>query len=762
MNRAYFAGNYYTGAYGTGRSNLITSPVPILWAWSRFSAPISANFLIDTSGQVLFIGNDISALGHSGTNLASSTTTPISIARPGSYTSAICAASFNSAFLDGSDGSIWVCGFGSYLGNNTTTTVSSPVSLARPGSYSAIFCGSTRGFWAIEGSTGTVYGWGYNNNGALGDNTKTTRSSPVSLARPGSYKMVNGSMSHTLFIDGATGNIWSSGLNTSGQLGNNTLNSTSSPVSIARPGSYSSVVVSTNIGGDPTSLISSSYALDAATGNIWAWGDNTVGQLGNNSMTGTSSPVSIARPGSYSAISAYDYVVAAIDASDGSLWSWGLNALGNIGDGTTISRSSPVSVLGGRSYISVAVGSTGTYAMTSDGTIYCIGLDSSNYFGRQATIYTTSLIPVLSALSFTKINSSIYLDSSGNVYCSGSGGAGSLGNNTMDDSVSPVSIARPGSYTDIAMTFLANSGVTHTLYTACAAIDGATGNIWIWGHNFRGQLGNNTMTSTSSPVSIARPGSYSTISGSVGGNFAAIEASTGNVYVWGHNGNGQLGINSLTATSSPVSIARPGSYSYVYASYFATLFIDGATGRIYGSGSNSSGQLGNLTIATRSSPVSLARPGSYKMAVMCMASSYAIDASDGSLWAWGANTIGQLGDGTLAGKSSPVSVLGARSYVSLLGSANSSTVFMLDSSGTIWALGDNSNGQFGNGTTVSASSPISLAIQSVKFINKTSNPGTLLTIDAEAPVVDTQPSNATKVQGETVQFTVAAHGNPSL
>jgi alpha-tubulin suppressor-like RCC1 family protein len=540
------------------------------------------------------------------------------------------------------------------------------------------------------------------------------------------------------------------------------LNSTSSPVSIARPGSYSVVVVATNIGADPTSLISSSYAIDAATGNIWAWGNNTLGQLGNNTMTGSSSPVSIARPGSYSAISAYDYTVAAIDALDGSLWTWGLNALGSIGDGTTISRSSPVSVLGGRSYTSVAIGSAGIYAMTSNGTIYCAGLDSSNYFGRQATLYTTSLIPVLSTLSFTKINSSIYLDSSGNVYCSGPGGAGSLGNNTMDDSVSPVSISRPGSYTDIAMTFLNNTGVIHTLYTTCAAIDGATGNIWTWGYNFKGQLGNNTMTSTSSPVSIARPGSYSAISGSVGGNFAAIEASTGNVYVWGYNGNGQLGNNSLTATSSPVSIARPGSYSYVYASSYATLFIDGTTGMIYGSGINSSGQLGTNTIATRSSPVSLARPGSYKMVVMCSTSSYAIDASDGSLWAWGANSLGQLGNGNTTSTSSPVSVLGGRSYVSLLGSAHTGTVFMLDSSGTVWALGDNSSGQFGNGMTVSSSSPISLAIQSVKFISKTSNPGTLLIIDALSPVVDTQPSNAIKVQGETAQFSVVAHGNPSL
>jgi len=769
MNRTYFAGNYYVGNNGVGRTNLVTSPTPIGGTWANYftSAKIAYKdwFLIDTTGKVFFLGYDATVLGVGGTNQCISCTVPTSIARPGSYSNVAFAASNTAAFLDGSNGSIWTTGIASsgQLGNNTTTPVSSPVSISRSSSYSKL--ASSRGpgtFWAIDGATGTVFGWGSNTLGQLGDNTKANKSSPVSVARPGSYKDVAG-YSHVLLIDAATGNIWASGYNVSGQLGNNTINTVSSPVSIARPGSYTAIAAGC-AGGF------CSFAIDASTGNIWAWGDNAYGLLGNNTMTGTSSPVSIARQASYASVSCCGFSVIAIDASDGSLWAWGANWYGQLGDGTTTNRSSPVSVLGNRSYVSAKAGGDSIYAMTADGTVYVWGYDFANQLGRQVLVYTSTLIPLLNSATFTKIVNNIFLDSAGNAWCTGSDGVGSLGDNATADQSSLVSIARPGSYKDIAATYLPNSDP----YVACAAIDGATGNIWTWGQNLGGALGNNTLTNTSSPVSIARSGSYSSIiSGGYGTCFIAIEASTGNVYSWGINGYGQLGNNTLTNTSSPVSIARSTSYSAVAAGGMGTVaYIDGATGNIWMTGRNSVGQLGDNTKTGKSSPVSIKRAASYKAVAIADETTYAIDASDGSLWAWGFNNIGQLGDGTVTDKSSPVSVLGGRSYINVIAlpyngilkatGYSASTVFMLDANGIVYALGDNTYGQFGNGTTTGCSSPISLSFVSVQSIQTTFTAGIFLTINAVAPIVDTQPSNTEKTQGQTATFTVVAHGNPAL
>jgi len=764
MNRVYVSGNYFVGNNGAGRTTIIKSPVSIPGIWANycdtgFLTFTKTWFLIDTTGKVFYLGTDDVNYGISGTNSTPFTSTiPVSIARPGSYSAVISSIGTNSAFIDGATGNIWTSGYGALgsLGNNTLTAVSSPVSIARPGSYRSIAVGGgAYTIFAIDATTGMVFGWGSNASGQIGDNTKSTRSSPVSIARNGSYSKVAPANGFTLFIDAATGNIWGTGAGTKGQLGNNTIGSVSSPVSIARPGSYRDIA--------GTAYSGTGFAIDASDGSLWAWGDNTFGLLGNNTLTPTSSPVSIARPGSYSSISATCYHAVAIDASDGSLWAWGANWHGQLGDGTSIPRSSPVSVLGNRSYISVKTGNSATVAMTADGTVYVWGYDGANQLGRQADVATNTIIPVQSNLSFSKVINNIFLDTAGNVYCTGSNGVGSLGNNSDVDSVSLVQIARPGSYSDIATTFFPG----REMYSACAAIDGATGNIWTWGCNIPGAyfLGNNTDTISSSPVSIARPGSYRNLSGSYG-NFMAIDATTGMVYVWGSNLSGSLGDNSTTARSSPVSIARPGSYSVVYAGADgSTLFIDAATGNIWGTGNNTYGQLGDNTKTTRSSPVSLRRVASYSKVTMSARSVYAIDASDGSLWAWGENTDGQLGDGTLIGKSSPVSVLGGRSYIDVVGlnnAATKATVFMLDATGTVWALGDNSWGQFGNGILTGSSSPVSLSLQSVKAINSAFGFCSSFNIDALSPVVDTQPSNATKIQGETAQFSVAAHGNPSL
>ena len=757
MNRAYFAGNYYIGNNGTGRTNLIKSPVPIPGVWANYCGSARSTnkgwFLIDAAGMVFFIGFDASTLGNGATNTGLPYTVPTSIARPGSYKMVdVTGSSLTSVFLDGSDGSIWVSGSAASgsLGNNTATAVSSPVTIARPGSYFKVVGGVSANIAAIDGSNGSIWTWGLGTSGQLGDNTATTKSSPVSVKRPGSYSDVSVGNSVTLMIDGSNGSVWSTGLGTSGQLGDNTATTKSSPVSLARPGSYSKVYAGRDI----------CFAIEASTGMIYGWGSNgTLGLLGvNNTTAGYSSPIAIARPGSYKDIACKGLSTWAIDGSDGSLWAWGVNYFGQLCDGTTISRTSPISVLGGRSYSSIKCGDDSFCAMTADGTVYVAGYDAANQLGRQVPFYTQTIIPILSSIPFSKIYNNIFLDTLGNIYCTGPNGNGSLGDNTNTDSDSLVSIARPGSYKDIASVYYSSQDSNVT----CAAIDGSTGMIYTWGYNNQGQLGDSTTsTSRSSPISISRSSSYSMVSGGgLGTNFMAIDASSGMIWGWGLNSAGQLGDNTTTGKSSPVSIRRPGSYSSVLAGT-SSYFIDATTGNIWACGTNSFGQLGDGSILTRSSPVAIQRAASYsKVMIAAAGSTYAIDASDGSVWAWGYNGSGQLGDGTITNKSSPISMLGGRSYIDI--AAGAQTVYLLTSGGVVYAAGYNQSGQFGDNTTINASSPISLPFSNVLAIHRTPSANLILIIDATVPAVDTQPSNAVKVQGETAQFTVVAHGNPSL
>lgn len=344
-------------------------------------------------------------------------------------------------------------------GHNANTNVSSPVSIARPGSYSSVGFG-----WAIEGSTGQVFVWGGPDQSVgagtrttfVGDNTTTDRSSPVSLARPGSYReVVRIDLMNGYSIDNA-GYVWSWGYNEQGQLGNNTITAESSPISVMI-GPVQKVLISTGAFGG-TFPPRTTVFLDNA-GLVWGLGSGANGKIGDGSTDNHSSPVSIARGGSYFQIAACTRAIAAIDGATGYIWCWGDNSYGTLGNGTVTAASSPVVVQGNRSYRKV-VGVSGAY-------------NTSAYPGTFMA-----------------------LDSNGMVYCWGYNSNGNCGTGDTAHKSSPTAIARPGSYRDIFM-FGLNEGDIK-----CYAIEG--NDVWAWGYNVNGSLGDNTTANRSSPVAVRR------------------------------------------------------------------------------------------------------------------------------------------------------------------------------------------------------------------------------------------------------------------
>ena len=198
--------------------------------------------------------------------------------------------------------------------------------------------------------------WGHNNYGQLGDASITHKSSPIQTVSGGTnWKSVSGGGYHTAAIK-TDGTLWLWGYNNSGQLGNNTNTNKSSPVQ-------------TVSGGTNWKSVASGYYHTAAIktdGTLWTWGSNGYGQLGDNTTTSRSSPVQTVSSGTnWKQVSASNGHTAAIK-TDGTLWSWGYNTYGQLGDNTNTNKSSPVqTVSGGTNWKSVAGGGVHTLAIRS-------------------------------------------------------------------------------------------------------------------------------------------------------------------------------------------------------------------------------------------------------------------------------------------------------------------------------------------------------------------------------------------------------------
>ena len=277
----------------------------------------------------------------------------------------------------------------------------------------------------------------------------------------------------------------------------------------------------------------------------------------------------------------------------------------------------------------------------------------------------------------------------------GAGSYGKLGNNSLSDRSSPGSVV--GGFTDWVRIV---SSQDHS-----AAIR-ANGTAWAWGYNYRGEVGDNTTTRRSSPVSVVG-GITDWIQISAGNRLTAAIRANGTAWAWGDNGNGQLGDNTTTRRSSPVSVVG-GITDWIQISAGRdNISALRANGTAWSWGRNHVGQLGNNSTTNRSSPVSVV--GGFTDWVQISAGSNHTVAlrANGTAWAWGENSNGQLGNGTNVVTSSPVSVVGGfTNWVQV--SAGGAHTAAIRANGTAWAWGAGSFGRLGDGTIVTKSSPVSV------------------------------------------------------
>ena len=355
----------------------------------------------------------------------------------------------------------------------------------------------------------------------------------------------------------------------------------------------------------------------------------------------------------------------------GNLLGWGLNgSSGTLGNGTTSNLSAPrLTATANTNWIQISSYGGGSSGLTSDGNWYVWGSLGGAVALIPTQMYTGTSDRFIQVLGGGSDFLAIKTDNT--LWGFGTNTLGQLGDNSTSSRPreTPVQVAGGGQWKQIS------GGI----YNFIGLRTNATA--WCWGTNAYGQLGNNTTTDRSSPVSVVGGLNFAQVS--AGTYFAGGITTTGRIYMWGANYYGQLGDGTTIDRGSPVQIAGGGSnWKYLSAGDESAAAVK-EDGTLWTWGGNSYGQLGDGTLTNKSSPVTVAGGGTTWKNVSVKSYSTMAFKSDGSLWAWGYNNFGQLGDGTTSTRSSPISILGG---------SNSVSWKSVDMSVSAFAIQDNTSG----------------------------------------------------------------------
>lgn len=437
----------------------------------------------------------------------------------------------------------------------------------------------------------------------------------------------------------------------------------------------------------------------AATGEVKCWGDNRFGQIGDGTTTDRSTPIDvIGLTTGISAITTGSTHSCALTASGG-VKCWGDNDYGQLGDGTTTDHYTPMDVQGLTSGVTAIIaGGFHTCALTASGGVKCWGLNYAGELGDGTTTYRYTPVDVQGLTSgvsvvATRWDHTCALTTSGGVKCWGENGYGQLGDGTTTNSSTPMDV--------VGLTSGVNAismGGNHT----CALT--ISGGVKCWGRGSEGQMGDGSTTSRSTPTDIS--GLTNGISAiTAGGGHTCALTTSGGIRCWGSNGYGQLGDGTNTNHYTPVDVqGLTSGISAVVTRWKHTCALTQAGGgKCWGT--NDFGQLGDGTIISRSTPVDISGLTSGISAIATGWFHTCALTTSGGVKCWGHGDY--LGDGTMNDHSTPVDVIGLTSGVSAIAAGRYHTC-ALTVSGGVKCWGYNGYGQLGDSTTTYRSTPVNV------------------------------------------------------
>ena len=394
--------------------------------------------------------------------------------------------------------------------------------------------------------------------------------------------------------------------------------------------------------------------------------------------------------------------------SNGPLWAWGYNSLGGLGDGTTTQRSLPVITSGLTNVLSIAAGGYHNLALKPDGTVWTWGY---NVYGQLGINNNTT----------TVINTPVQV--------LGTGGNGFLSN---------IEAIAAGSYHSLALK--------------------PDGTVWTWGYNSDGELGDGTTTLRTTPVQVLGTGSNGFLSNvgviAAGNYYSLALKNDGTVWTWGSNNNGQLGDGTTTQRTTPVQVTGlSGTVVAIAAGSGHSLALKN-DGTVWAWGANYYGELGDGTTTQRTTPVQVTGLSGTVVAIAAGSNHSLALKSDGTVWAWGWNYYGQLGDGTTTQQTTPIQATVSGTVTTI--AAGNCHNLVLTSNNSLWTWGYNGYGQLGNGTTTNTNVPINITVNGpcVSFAAAAET-----VLETSGPVTITAYLSTPSTQTVTIPFTTGSAPN---
>jgi alpha-tubulin suppressor-like RCC1 family protein len=577
------------------------------------------------------------------------------------------AGSRNSHYaIDGTNKNVW-------YNSNALNGASAQFSKVSTGSFSDIRCGpdnmAVPSLLALN-TNGTLWGYGTNVYGELGDNTVVFKSSFVKI---GTNTWTDFDINYHSLAVRSNGTLWGWGYNGYGQVGDNTIINRSSPVQIGTGTTWRQVSCGE---GSIFSRFRGHSGAIKTDNTLWMWGSNDYGQLGQNNTTDRSSPVQVGTGTDWSAVMCGRNATTFALKTNGTLWAWGSNGTRvsdgwpttypQLGTGDYIHRSSPVQIGTGSNWTKLVFGSRGNpFAINTNKQLWMWGATISGDSGGNNVTASNSPTLIDSTNNFVKVQSV------GNV------------NQIYGPTQQPVVALK------------------------------SDGTLWNWG----ALIGAGTLTSTemrfrSSPVQIGTGSNwtrnYSLWSPAFGFNG---DAEVSCMFI---NSSGQLwriasDIKRVTTGSNWTWVVSMGNTSNQIAGQYMCLQSNGTR---WGFGWNPSGEMGigsTASVGSNGSPVRLDSATNWSRLYTGYFSCFGIK-TDGTLWAWGRNQdYGQLGLGDLINRSSPTQVgTGTNWRLVAPGYLEFAPTLAIKTDGTLWAWGYNGFSGLAQGNQINRSSPVQI------------------------------------------------------
>ena len=729
----YTWGNNSTGQLGTGNTVSRNTPVPVSSTTDWISAAAGSNFsLAVRSGGGLFTWGD-NTYGQLGDGTTIQRNTPIQISSAASWKAVAASGGGYHALALRTDGSLWAWGTNTYgqLGDSTTSPHSAPVRIGLLNNWKTIAASESHSM-AIK-TDGTLWAWGRNDYGQLGSSSMTDSNIPIQIGSSTNWKSISISHRHTLAIK-TDGSLWAWGANDSGQLGDNTNTTRTSPVQIG---------AALDWGG----IAAGNYSFSAAIrtdGTLWAWGSNYAGVLGdgtNFNQNGSSVPKQVGADANWKSVAAggayygdLAYIIAL--RSDGSRWSWGGNNLGQLGSGRTGNNEGIFNHPRGIRLVSsalgrldsVSAGAAHVAVVKADGTLWTWGSNVSGQLGNGSSSMNGQP-PIIEPVKLTIAtdwltvaagqNHNIALKTDGSLWSWGDGDGGKLGLGSSSQGTSPTRIGTANTWK------AASAGAGHTLALK------TNGALWAWGWNDAVQLGDGTDVSTATPKQIGTATDWNKISAGFTHNVGI--KTNGTLWTWGHNVDGALGMSGQPFV--PTQVGSGSNWSHASAGTSFTLAIK-TDGTLWAWGRNNLGQLGRGSASSGIySPQQVGTATNWKCVCANDTHSVAVK-NDGTVWTWGENSVGQLGnfnyDTTYQG--TPAQIGNSTAWAELPNETKSRTSLVMTQEGSLWGWGGNDQAQLivPLYQSVPQQSPPFLTAQSLNFPSISAPIGVPVTLAASA------------------------------